>query len=47
MNPRWRILTALILSEVEQGGMSVEAAYPVLLIGIVFGAIGVMHAVVG
>jgi iron(III) transport system permease protein len=43
--PRWRILTALILSEVEQGGMSVAAAYSVLLIVIVFGAIGVMYAV--
>ena len=28
-NPRWRILTALILSEVEQGGMSRAAAYTV------------------
>jgi iron(III) transport system permease protein len=46
-NPRWRILTALILSEVEQGGMSVAAAYSVLLIIIVFGAIGLMYAVVG
>ena len=46
-NPRWRILTALILSAVEQGGMSVAAAYSVLLIAIVFGAIGVMYAVVG
>jgi iron(III) transport system permease protein len=46
-NPRWRILTALILSEVEQGGMSVAAAYSVLLIVIVFGAIGLMYAVVG
>jgi iron(III) transport system permease protein len=46
-NPRWRILTALILSEVEQGGMSVAAAYSVLLIAIVFGAIGVLYAVVG
>jgi len=43
--PRWRILTALILSEVEQGGMSVAAAYTVLLIVVVFGAIGVMYAV--
>jgi iron(III) transport system permease protein len=42
-NPRWRILTALILSEVEQGGMSVAAAYSVLLIVIVFGAIGLMY----
>jgi iron(III) transport system permease protein len=46
-NPRWRILTALILSEVEQGGMSVAAAYSVLLIMVVFGAIGVMYAVAG
>jgi iron(III) transport system permease protein len=46
-NPRWRILTALILSEVERGGMSVAAAYSVLLIVLVFGAIGVMSAVVG
>ncbi len=46
-NPRWRILTALILSEVEQGGMSVAAAYSVILIVLVFGAIGVMYAVVG
>ena len=46
-NPRWRILTALILSEVEQGGMSVAAAYSVLLIVLVFGAIGVMYAVAG
>jgi iron(III) transport system permease protein len=46
-NPRWRILTALILSEVEQGGMSVSAAYSVLLIVLVFGAIGMMYAVAG
>jgi hypothetical protein len=31
------------LSEVEQGGMSVAAAYSVLLIIIVFGAIGLMY----
>jgi iron(III) transport system permease protein len=46
-NPRWRILTALILSEVEQGGMSVAAAYSVLLIVLVCGAIGVMSVVAG
>jgi iron(III) transport system permease protein len=46
-NPRWRILTALILSEVEQGGMSVAAAYSVLLIVLVFGAIGIMSAMAG
>jgi iron(III) transport system permease protein len=45
--PRWRILTALVLSEVEQGGMSVAAAYSVLLIVLVLGAIGVMYAVAG
>ncbi len=45
--PRWRMLTALILSEVEQGGMSVAAAYSVLLIMLVFGAIGVIYAVAG
>lgn len=46
-NPRWRILTALILSEVEQGGISVAAAYSVLLIGLVSGTLGVMSLVVG
>jgi iron(III) transport system permease protein len=46
-NPRWRILTALILSEVEQGGMSVAAAYSVLLIVLVLGAIGVISVVAG
>jgi iron(III) transport system permease protein len=45
--PRWRILTALILSEVEQGGMSVAAAYSVLLIVLVFCAIGLMSVVAG
>jgi iron(III) transport system permease protein len=45
--PRWRILTALILSEEEQGGMSVAAAYSVLLIVLVFAAIGVMYLVTG
>src|SRR5262245_39291271 len=47
INPRWRILTALILSETEQGGMSVAAAYSVLLMAIAFGAIGVMYTVTG
>ncbi len=46
-NPRWRILTALILSEVEQGGMSTAAAYSVILIAIVFGAIGLTYLAVG
>ncbi|RME56595.1 MAG: hypothetical protein D6790_14475, partial [Caldilineae bacterium] len=36
----WPILTVWILSEVEQGGMSVAAAYSVILITIVLAAIG-------
>ncbi len=39
---RWPILTVWILSEVEQGGMSVAAAYSVILITIVLVAIGLM-----
>ncbi|MEN9230015.1 MAG: iron ABC transporter permease [Thermostichus sp. DG02_5_bins_236] len=45
--PRWPILTAWILSEVEQGGMSTAAAYSMILIAIVFGAILLMMAFVG
>jgi iron(III) transport system permease protein len=39
---QWPILTVWILSEVEQGGMSVAAAYSVILIAIVLAAIGLM-----
>ncbi len=39
---QWPILTVWILSEVEQGGMSVAAAYSIILIGIVLAAIGLM-----
>jgi iron(III) transport system permease protein len=39
---QWPILTVWILSEVEQGGMSVAAAYSVILIAIVLTAIGLM-----
>jgi iron(III) transport system permease protein len=39
---QWPILTVWILSEVEQGGMSVAAAYSIILIAIVLAAIGVM-----
>ncbi len=39
---QWPILTVWILSEVEQGGMSVAAAYSVILIAIVLVAIGLM-----
>jgi lipopolysaccharide export LptBFGC system permease protein LptF len=40
------LITALIF-EVEQGGISLAAAYSVLLIVMVFAAIGVMYAVAG
>ncbi|MBW7881789.1 MAG: ABC transporter permease subunit [Caldilineaceae bacterium] len=39
---QWPILTVWILSEVEQGGMSVAAAYSMILIAIVLTAIGLM-----
>jgi iron(III) transport system permease protein len=39
---QWPILTVWILSEVEQGGMSVAAAYSIILIAIVLVAIGLM-----
>jgi iron(III) transport system permease protein len=42
-SPKWPILTALILSEVEQGGTSVAAAYSMLLIVIVLVAIGLLY----
>lgn len=45
--PKWPILTALILSEVEQGGMSLAAAYSMILIIIVLAAIGLMYLVLG
>lgn len=40
---KWPILTALIMSEVEQGGMSLAAAYSMILIFIVLGAIGLLY----
>lgn len=42
-SPQWRILTALIMSEVEQGGTSVAAAYSMVLIFIVLAAIGLVY----
>lgn len=44
---KWPILTALIMSEVDQGGTSLAAAYSFVLIVIVLVAIGLMYAVVG
>ncbi len=46
-NPKWRILTVEILSAVEQGGMSLAAAYSVILILIVLIAIGLTYFVLG
>lgn len=40
---KWSILTALIMSEVEQGGTSLAAAYSMILIFIVLAAIGLMY----
>ncbi len=41
--PEWPILTVWIFSEVEQGGMSIAAAYSVILIAIVLAAIGLVY----
>jgi iron(III) transport system permease protein len=46
-SPKWPILTALIMSEVEQGGHSLAAAYSMILIIIVLAAIGLMYAWAG
>jgi len=45
--PKWRILTVEILSAVEQGGMSLAAAYSVVLIAIVLIAIGLTYLILG
>lgn len=46
-NPKWRILTVEILSAVEQGGMSLAAAYSMVLITIVLIAIGLTYFILG
>jgi iron(III) transport system permease protein len=46
-NPKWRILTVEILSAVEQGGLSLAAAYSVILIAIVLVAIGLTYFILG
>jgi iron(III) transport system permease protein len=46
-NPKWRILTVEILSAVEQGGLSLAAAYSVILIIIVLIAIGLTYLILG
>jgi iron(III) transport system permease protein len=45
--PKWRILTVEILSAVEQGGMSLAAAYSMVLILIVLIAIGLTYFILG
>jgi iron(III) transport system permease protein len=45
VSPRWRIVTASILSEWEQGGISIAAAYSTTIILFVLIAIGVLYFV--
>ncbi|MBK9091771.1 MAG: iron ABC transporter permease [Anaerolineae bacterium] len=45
ISARWRIVTASILSEWEQGGISIAAAYSTVIIFVVFIAIGVLYFV--
>jgi iron(III) transport system permease protein len=46
VSPQWRIVTASILSEWEQGGVGVAAAYSVTIIVLVLIAIGVLYFIV-
>jgi iron(III) transport system permease protein len=46
VSPRWRIVTASILSEWEQGGVGVAAAYSTTIIVFVLIAIGVLYLLV-
>lgn len=46
-NPKWRILTVEILSAVEQGGLSLAAAYSVILVLIVLAAISLTYLILG
>lgn len=43
VSARWRIVTASILSEWEQGGVSIAAGYSTVIIIVVFIAIGVLY----
>ena len=43
VSPRWRIVTASILSEWEQGGISMAAAYSTVIIVFVLVAIGILY----
>jgi len=46
VSARWRIVTASILSEWEQGGISIAAAYSTTIIVLVLLAIGVLYLIV-
>ncbi len=45
--PKWKILTVLILSEVEQGGLNIATAYSMIVIFIVLAAIGLFYFLMG
>ncbi len=45
ISARWRIVTASILSEWEQGGVSIAAAYSTVIIVLVLIAIGILYYV--
>jgi iron(III) transport system permease protein len=45
VSARWRIVTASILSEWEQGGVSVAAAYSTVIIIFVMLAIGILYLI--
>jgi iron(III) transport system permease protein len=45
ISAKWRIVTASILSEWEQGGVSIAAAYSTLIIVLVLIAIAILNVV--
>ena len=45
VSPRWRIVTASILSEWEQGGVSLAAAYATVIIVLVLVGIGIRYII--
>jgi iron(III) transport system permease protein len=47
VSAKWRIVTASILSEWEQGGISMAAAYSTIIIVFVLIAIGILYLVSG
>jgi iron(III) transport system permease protein len=45
VSPRWRIVTASIMSEWEQGGISIAAAYSTVIILFVLIAVGILYLI--